>query len=55
MKFEFLKYITPFGYANGTDIVTEVTLDGILILIGMVYAIVGIVVAYWKYTKKDIA
>ena len=52
---EFLKYITPFGYANGTDIVTEVTLDGILILIGMVYAIVGIVVAYWKYTKKDIA
>jgi ABC-2 type transport system permease protein len=52
---EFLKYITPFSYANGTDIVTEVTLDGKLILIGMTYAIVGIVAAYWKYTKKDIA
>lgn len=52
---EFLKYITPFAYANGTDIVTEVTLDGKLIMIGMVYAIVGIVAAYCKYTKKDIA
>ena len=52
---EFLKYITPFAYANGTDIVTEVTLDGKLILIGMAYAMVGIVAAYWKYTKKDIA
>ncbi len=52
---EFLKYITPFGYANGTDIVTDVTPDGKLILIGMTYAIVGIVAAYWKYTKKDIA
>ncbi len=51
---EFLKYITPFGYANGTEIVTEVTLDTKLILIGMAYATVGIVAAYWKYTKKDI-
>ena len=52
---EFLKYITPFAYANGTDIVTEVTLDTKLILIGMAYAVTGIVAAYWKYTKKDIA
>ena len=52
---EFLKYFTPFAYANGTDIVTDVTLDGKLILIGMTYAIVGIVAAYWKYTQKDIA
>ena len=52
---EFLRYITPFGYANGTEIVTEVTLDAKLIFIGMVYAIAGIVVAYWKYSKKDIA
>lgn len=51
---EFLRYITPFGYANGTEIVTEVTLNAKLILIGMVYAIIGIVAAYWKYTKKDI-
>lgn len=52
---EFLKYITPFGYANGAEIVTEVVLDVKLILIGAVYAIVGIMAAYWKYTQKDIA
>lgn len=52
---EFLKYITPFGYANGTEIVKAVTLDAILILLGMAYAIAGIVLAYLKYTKKDIA
>ena len=51
---EFLKYITPFSYANGTEIVTEVTLDGKLIVFGMVYAIVGIVAAYIQYTKKDL-
>lgn len=52
---EFLKYITPFGYADGSEIVTEVALDTKLILVGMTYAIVGIILAYWKYTKKDIA
>ena len=52
---EFLKYITPFGYANGTDIVTDVTLDARLILIGMLYGVVGIAVAYWKYSQKDIS
>lgn len=52
---EFLNYITPFGYANGADIVSDAKLDGVRILIGMVYASMGIVVAYWKYSKKDIA
>ena len=51
---EFLQYITPFGYANGTEIVTEVALDEKLIAIGMGYAIVGIVAAYIQYTKKDL-
>lgn len=52
---EFLKYITPFGYAEGSEVVANVELDMKLILIGMAYAIFGIAVAYWKYTKKDIA
>ena len=52
---EFLKYTTPFGYANGTEIVKAVILDAKLILLGMAYAIAGIVLAYLKYTKKDIA
>jgi len=51
---EFLKYITPFAYANGSDIVTKVALDTKLIILGLIYAIVGIILAYIKYSKKDI-
>lgn len=51
---DFLKYITPFGYAEGSDIVSNVSLNTKLILIGMVFGIAGIVAAFWKYNKKDI-
>ena len=52
---EFLKCITPFGYAEGSDIVTELALDSKLVLVGMVYAVLGIIAAYIRYCKKDIA
>ena len=29
-------------------------LDGTLIAIGLIFGTVGIVAAYWKYTRKDI-
>ena len=51
---EFLKYITPFGYCEGADIVSNGCLDGALISIGLIFGIVGIAAAYWKYTRKDI-
>ena len=51
---EFLKYITPFGYCEGADIVSNGDLDGTLIAIGLIFGTVGIVAAYWKYTRKDI-
>lgn len=51
---EFLKYITPFGYCEGADIVSKGDLDGTLIAIGLIFGTVGIVAAYWKYTRKDI-
>lgn len=51
---EFLKYITPFGYCEGADIVINGSLDGALLLIGIVFCIIGIIVAYWKYNQKDI-
>ena len=51
---EPLKYITPFGYCEGADIVTSGSLDGTLILIGTVMGLIGIVTAYVKYTRKDI-
>lgn len=52
---EFLRYITPFAYAEGADIVTNVSLDGKLVLLGMLYGIAGIAAGYLKYCRKDIA
>lgn len=51
---EFLKYITPFGYCEGADIVTDGKLDVVLVVIGMVFAVIGAAAAYVQYTKKDI-
>ncbi|MGI6279366.1 MAG: ABC transporter permease subunit [Acutalibacteraceae bacterium] len=51
---DFLKYITPFGYTEGADIIENGSLDFILILIGMAYAVIGIAIAYIKYSKKDL-
>lgn len=51
---EFLKYITPFGYCEGADIVTDGSLDGTMVFIGMLFGIIGVVLAYIKYGRKDI-
>ena len=51
---KFLKYITPFGYANGADIVENGSLDTGMVLTGMLFAVIGILTAYWKYSRKDI-
>lgn len=51
---EFLKYITPFGYCEGADIVSNCRLDGGMVAIGAAIGICGIIIAYLKYTMKDI-
>ncbi len=51
---KFLKYITPFGYANGADIVENSSLNTGMVLTGMLFAVIGILTAYWKYSRKDI-
>lgn len=51
---EFLKYITPFGYCEGADIVANGRLDGTMVAIGAAIGICGIATAYLKYTGKDI-
>lgn len=50
----FLKYITPFGYCDGADIVANGSLDGKTVAVGAVIGIGGIIIAYLKYAKKDI-
>lgn len=51
---EFLKYITPFGYCEGADIITNGCLNGRMVLIGIIIGMLGIIAAYLKYTRKDI-
>ena len=51
---EFLKYITPFGYAEGADIIEKGCLDGTLVAIGLALGAIGIGAAYGKYCGKDI-
>ena len=52
---EFLKFITPFGYTDGSYIINERSLDVKYIAVGVVMGAAGIAVAYWKYNRKDIA
>ena len=51
---EFLKYITPFGYCEGADIVSNGNLNGVMVTVGIVLCMAGITAAYLKYTRKDI-
>lgn len=50
----FLKYITPFGYCSGADIISRGSLDGRLIAVGMVLCAAGIAAGYGRYASKDI-
>ena len=49
-----LRYITPFAYCDGAQIVENGKLDSQLLLIGGVFFAAGITAAYLRFTKKDI-
>lgn len=51
---EFLKYITPFGYCEGADIISNGGLDNTMAAMGIAIGIGGVAVAYLKYARKDI-
>ena len=51
---EFLRYITPFAYADGADIVVNCSLNGTLVALGVAYGAAGVALAYWQYCRKDI-
>lgn len=52
---DFLKYITPFGYAEGADIVNSLSVNGEMLAVGAVFTLLGLVLAYIKYCRKDFA
>ena len=53
-KADVLKYITPFGYADGSGIFSKGSLDTCKLLIGLAVSVISVALAYWKYNKKDI-
>lgn len=51
---EFLRYITPYAYADASNIISEARLDTLLIVIGIIIAVIGATVGFIRYSKKDI-
>ena len=51
---KFLKYLTPFAYADGSYIVNNHALPVKYLAVGAVFAAVGVFLAYHQYEKKDI-
>ncbi len=51
---EFLKYITPFHYSDASEIFYSGKIDGGLLGIGVIIAVVFVITAYIKYMRKDI-
>ena len=51
---KILKYITPYAYTDSGSILTNHSLEVKYLLIGFAITILTTLLAFWKYTKKDI-
>lgn len=51
---QWLKYITPFGYAEAADIITEGSIDPLAAAIGCCVTAAGTAAAFIVYNRKDI-
>lgn len=49
-----LKYMTPFAYCEGADIIAAGKLDTGLVAVGVGFACTGIAAAYIRYCGKDV-
>ncbi|MCI8513749.1 MAG: ABC transporter permease subunit [Lachnospiraceae bacterium] len=54
-KAEFLKYLTPFGYAESADVIMNGRLSGGYLAAGLFLGLAGVAAAFWWYERKDIA
>ncbi len=52
---EFLKFITPYGYTDGSFIVNNCKLEIKYLAVGLSVTALAIALSYIKYTKKDIS
>lgn len=51
---KFLRYITPFSYADGTSIVASGGIEIRYLIPGIIFTIAGIAAAFLFYERKDI-
>ena len=51
---KFLKYITPFGYAEGADVLADGCLNLRYLAVGLAFTALGIGATFWQYRRKDI-
>ena len=52
---EFIGKITPFGYANSGYIIEHGAIEILPLVIGIILAGLGVALAFFRYSKKDIA
>lgn len=52
---QFLKYFTPFGYTEGSKILADHALEPGYLAAGLAFSAAGILLAFWKYSRKDIS
>ncbi|MDO4307154.1 MAG: ABC transporter permease subunit [Eubacteriales bacterium] len=52
---DILRYVTPFAYAEASDIVAECNIDGRLMGLGILYMAAALTAGVVYYRKKDIA
>lgn len=53
-KVDFVRYITPFWYADSSRVLADAALDWPLMLLGLGYGAAAFCAALWYYRKKDI-
>lgn len=50
----FLRYITPFSFADGTAILASGRIEGKYLITGALFTLIGVAAAFIKYDRKDI-
>ncbi len=51
---EFLKYLTPFGYAESADLIERGGINPQYLAVGLLLAAAGVLLAFVRYQRKDI-
>ena len=51
---EFLRYVTPFSFADGTAILSSGHIEGKYLLTGALFTVLGVAAAFIEYGRKDV-